>query len=153
MAKKTQGTELWFVSSDSAVTKVAELSQVENPSGKKAEIVTTHFDSVVQESLSGLGEGVESTFAVNWDSGDAGHMALEALRVSNAQKTFILGESGSAAAPTVSGGVVTYPVGRHFYSYEARVISVDIGAQVNSKYEGSVTIKKMTDRVHHYTAS
>lgn len=98
---KTQGTDLYFAVSESAIHKVACATGITGLGGAAPQINTTCLDSSEQEYERGLLDPGQVTVPVNFIPRSAAHQALVALRASGDTVSWMIVLSDQTGAPTV----------------------------------------------------
>ena len=106
MAKKTQGTHLYFIdpeydSSGAGVRAVGCVNNISGISASRDQIEITCLESTAREYDSGLPNPGAATFGINFDPSDASHIRLHELFVAGTTVEWALGWSDGTAVPTL----------------------------------------------------
>jgi hypothetical protein len=143
-ATKTQGTEFWWVSGPSAVTKLTQIPSAPSPiGGPRPQIPITHLDSVEEEFVGALPQPAKATFEVIYNPADASHQALLALKGTGAVTPMAIGMSDGTVAPTAaSSAFVTTAVARTFHYFNAYVEDAQMGLPANNVTKLAVTLQR-----------
>lgn len=150
MATKTQGTELWYQSSDTVMTKVGRITGITGTGGASTSIDATTLDSVEMESISGLGQPGALSVPLNFDPANTVHQGLLALFSSGANVKWVIGLSNGTAPPTSSGGTITYPTTRSYITFTGYVADFPIDAALNSKYETTMSVQRSGAKTYNW---
>ena len=107
---RTQGTEIFYVSAPTAVTKIGNVTGY-GDFGKQANpIITTNLDSVAVEKISGLPDNGELTLSINVDSKSTAHQYLETIAGTDTRIEFCLGYSNGTTPPTAVASAIVPPL-------------------------------------------
>ncbi len=150
MALKTQGTEIWYLAGASSVVKVGKVTSVTGTGGANDQIETTDLDSTEKEYIAGLPTPGAASVPLNFDPAIDAHQDLYALWQSGEKKTWIIGLADGTAPPTATGGVITYPTTRTYFSFEGYISDFPIDAATNSKLETTMTIQRSGPKTPHW---
>jgi hypothetical protein len=151
MATRTQGTELWYQSSDTVMTKVGKITGVTGTGGGKTAIPATTLDDLIDErSIAGLGQPGAVSVPINFDPADPTHQSLLALNASGATVKWVIGLSNGTAPPTSSGGTITYPTTRTYRSFDGFVSDFPVDTSLNSKYETTLSVQRSGPISDHF---
>jgi len=127
---KTQGTELYWASAATAVTRVVCPTSISGLGGARDQIETTCLDDTTDKTFTGgLGNPGQVTVAFNVHKSEISHEALLDLKESGAEVSWGIYSSDAATAPTAIGSAMQSVVGRvsaRFQGYVADV-AIDIG--------------------------
>jgi hypothetical protein len=102
MAKKTQGTQLYFI--DPANDSVVEVGCVLNIDGidtTNEQLDATCLSDLARRYESGLATPGQATFGINIDPTDASHLRLHQLKVAGTSLQWAVGWSDGTSDPTV----------------------------------------------------
>lgn len=151
MATKTQGTELWYQSSDTVMTKVGRITGVTGTGGAKSSIPATTLDDLIDELvIAGLGQPGGVSVPINFDPSNLGHQALLALNNSGTTVRWVIGLSNGTAPPTSSGGTITYPTTRTYISFDGFVADFPVDTSMNSKYETTMSVQRSGPKTYNW---
>lgn len=140
---KTQGTELYWASAATAVTRVVCPTSISGLGGARDQIETSCLDNTDDKTFTGgLGNPGQVTVAFNVHKSEVSHEDLLALKVSGAEVSWGIYSSDAATAPTAVGSVMQEVVGRVSARFRGYVsdVSIDIGA--NEIWRGTITIQR-----------
>lgn len=110
-------------------TTIGELTNVKGPSSKAPQLDATSFDSTAMEFISGLSDGGEVTFDVNFVGSNAQQQGLRTDHVAGTVRNFklILNDHASTPTTVAFAAIITQPP--------------DISAGVNQVVKGSCALK------------
>lgn len=102
MAKKTQGTELWFIDpTGDVLTKVGCVTSINGLTAARDQIETTCLEDQARSYEPGLATPGAAQFGLNFDPSDASHVRLHELYVAGTNDIpFVIGWSDGTDAPT-----------------------------------------------------
>lgn len=112
-----------------AWTEIGEITDFSGPDGTANEIDTTHLTSTAKEFLMGLPDEGNISLSMNWAPTDTGQIAAIAARKARTEKDFKITYSDNSTA-----------------TFKAYVLGLSSGAGVDSKVNGSMTLR-ITDEV------
>lgn len=150
MGLKTQGTELYYVSSPSTVTKVGKLTGVTGTGGANDQIDDSDLDSTEKESIAGLPNPGAVSAPLNFDPAIQAHRDLYALWQTGAKVRWIVGLADGSEPPTVAASVVTYPATRTYFDFMGFISDFPIDAAMNSKLESAMTVQRSGPKTPHW---
>ena len=110
-------------------TEIGEATDFSGPDGTANEIDTTHLQSTAKEFLMGLPDEGNISLSMNWAPTDTGQIAAKAARKARTEKDFKITYSDDSTA-----------------TFKAYVLGLSSGAGVDSKVNGSMTLR-ITDEV------
>ena len=142
MATKTQGSAVYYLSGASTVTKIPGVSAVSGTGGARTQIPSTTLEATTEQSIPGLRTQPAPTITFNYDPDNEVHRDLRDrfLDADQEPTVFIVAESNGSAAPTATGGVITYPPTRSYKYLTAYVSDFPTDAALNSKYETTMAL-------------
>lgn len=142
MAKKTQGTELYFIDPDSfAVTKVGCVTAINGLTAARDQIETTCLDSAARTYEAGMATPGAATFTVNFDPSDDSHVRLHELYVDGTTLDWALGWSDGTAAPTSDSTAFDAPDTRTWLLFEGFVQDLPFDFALNAVVTSQVAIQ------------
>lgn len=151
-AKKTQGTELFYMSSATVMTKVGDITGITGTGGARPQIQTTTLDSTSEEYIGGIDAASALSIPLNFDPAATVHRDLLALwqTGSDVNQRWVIGLSDGTAPPTVAASVITYPTTRTYRTFSGFVADFPVEVALNSKYEGTLSIQRSGPIVTNY---
>ena len=142
MARKTQGTELYFLDpEDSSVQEVGCVTSFDGPSAGRDQIETTCLDSTAREYVSGMATPGEATFGINFDPSDDSHIRLYELWQSGETIPWALGWGDGTAVPGADTNGFDFPATRTFVFFDGYVANVPFNFAVNAVVASSVALQ------------
>ena len=161
MARRTQGSGVWFVDEVAATPGTYELVEVDCPlnfkpgTDSKDRIETTCLGQEENKTYldgGGLKDPGQSTFDVNADPRKPSHVRLYNLEKSGKTVQWIVGWAGKDKGsvknivPTVEAatGEVTLPTGRSWNKFTGYVDSFPMDVDANTVVKSTVTIQRNT---------
>ena len=144
MARKTQGTHLFYIDPDtSAVVRVICVTSVGGLTAPIDQVETTCLEASARTYIPGLATPGAMTFGINFDPQDASHIRLHELYTAKAQDIqFALGFEGSTAAPTVdSNGEFIFPTTRDYITWEGYFSDFPFDVQLNSVWQSTIGVQ------------
>lgn len=106
---RSQGTELWYVSGPTAVTKVGNITSFGEFGKQSPDITTTNLDSVAVEKIPGLPDNGDVGLVVNMDPLSAAHQYLDSIAGTSTRIEFLIGYSDGTVPPTAAAGAIVAP--------------------------------------------
>lgn len=107
---RTQGTELWYVSGPTAVTKVGNITSFGDFGKQANDLQTTNLDSTAVEKIPGLPDNGDASLTINVDPGSVAHKYLESIAGTATRVEFLIGYSDGTTAPTAAANAMVAPV-------------------------------------------
>lgn len=103
MARKTQGTQLYYIDpDDDTVVRVVCVTSIDGLTAPIDQVETTCLEDSARTYIPGLATPGAMTFGINFDPQDPSHIRLHELyRLKVQDIRFALGFEGSTVAPTV----------------------------------------------------
>lgn len=143
MAKtRTKGVELFYVSGASAATKVGCVTSIDGLGGAADNIDETCFDSAEREYSAGYPNPGQVNIGFIWDTEDAGHEDLLALKESGAKIQWFIGFSDGTADPTVASSAFVAMVTRTNIVFTAFVADVTFAFQQNDVVRNQLVLQR-----------
>lgn len=143
MAKKTQGTELWFLDpyTDQPV-KVGCVTTINGLTAARDQIETTCLDSQARTYEAGMATPGQATFGINFDPADASHVRLHELYREGTSLAWILGWSdGPGITPTVDSSTLVGGAGRSWISFDGYVSDLPFDFSLNAVVASTVSVQ------------
>lgn len=142
MAKKTQGTELYFIDPETfATTKVGCVTGITGLTAGRDQIETTCLDSDARTYEAGMATPGAAQFTINFDPSDTSHTRLHELYVAGTTLDWALGWSDGAAAPTSDSTAFDLPTTRSWITFEGYVSDLPFDFALNSVVSSQVAIQ------------
>lgn len=142
MAKKTQGTELYYIDPDTfQTTKVGCVTGINGLTAGRDQIETTCLDSDARTYEAGMATPGAAQFTINFDPGDASHTRLHELYVAGTTLDWALGWSDGTAAPTSDSTAFDLPTTRTWITFEGYVSDLPFDFALNSVVSSQVAIQ------------
>ena len=143
MAKKTQGTELYFIDPDTfTVSKVGCVTQLSGLTAGRDQIETTCLDSDAREYMAGMATPGAAQFTINFDPADASHVRLHELYVAGTTLDWALGWSdGTGITPTSDSTAFDLPTTRTWITFEGYVSDLPFDFALNAVVSSQVSIQ------------
>lgn len=146
MELKTQGTELFVLTGDSAgdspdtVLKVGKLTSIDGVGGSASDIDVTNFDSEAMEFLVGLLDNGSANFGLNLDPDDDSHVMLQSL-AGGPRLKWAIGMSDDTTDPTEAGGAFVLPSTRTWLTFEGSLQQWQYAFAVNDAVRVTAAIR------------
>lgn len=146
MAIKTQGTVLYAIDpADDSVITVGCITSLDGIDTTNEQIETTCLSDLARTYLSGLATPGTASFDINFDTLDASHTRMHALKVAGTTLKWAVGFSDDTTAPTVSGSGAaadwTLPSTRSWIDFDGFMTNFPFSFQQNSVVQSSVGIQ------------
>jgi hypothetical protein len=142
MAIKTQGTNLFFVSS-AAVKTLTCPTGITGLGGARDQIETTCLENTDDKTyLAGLGNPGQVSVPFVFEPSAADQKLLYALHDSGEIVNWMVGFSDGTAAPTIVSGVLTMASTRSAAQFDAFVSDVNIDVATNEIVRGTLTLQR-----------
>lgn len=142
MAIKTQGTNLFFVSS-AAVKTLTCPTGITGLGGARDQIETTCLENTDDKTyLSGLGNPGQVSVPFVFEPSAADQKLLYALHDSGETVNWMVGFSDGTAVPTIVSGVLTMASTRSAAQFSAFVSDVNIDVATNEIVRGTLTLQR-----------
>lgn len=142
MAKKTQGTELWFIDpSGDIVTKVGCVTSITGLTAARDQIETTCLEDQARSYEAGLATPGQAQFGLNFDPTDASHVRLHELYVLGENVSFALGWSDGTAAPTGDSSTFVLPDTRTWITFDGFISDLPFDFSQNAVVTSTVSVQ------------
>jgi len=149
MAKKTQGTELYFIDpATDEVMKVGCVTSVTGLTAARDQIETTCLEDQARSYEAGLATPGQAQFGINFDPEDESHVRLHELYVEGVNVPFALGWSdGTGIAPTVTAPVgdepaeFTLPATRSWITFDGFISDLPFDFSQNAVVASTVSVQ------------
>ena len=143
MAKKTQGTQLYFIDPDTfLVTKVGCVTTLSGLTAGRDQIETTCLDSDARTYEAGMATPGAAQFTVNFDPVDASHVRLHQIYVDGTTVDWALGWSdGIDIPPTSDSTAFAAPNTRTWILFEGYIQDLPFDFTLNSVVSSQVAIQ------------
>lgn len=142
MAKKTQGTELWFIDpSGDVLTKVGCVTNISGLTAARDQIETTCLDDEARTYEAGLATPGAAQFGLNFDPSDPSHVRLHALYVAGTSLEFALGWSDGTAPPTNDSSLFVLPTSRSWINFGGFVSDLPFDFAQNAVVASTVSVQ------------
>jgi hypothetical protein len=143
MAKKTQGTQVYFIDpDDDSIVEVTGVTTF-NPGGAPSdEIDITSLTSTDKEYVAGLRSPTDASIEINADPTNASHIRLFALFLAGTVLKWAAGWSDGTAAATNDSSLWDLPTSRTWYRFDGFVKDFPFDFSVNSVVKSTITIRK-----------
>ena len=142
MAIKTQGTNLFFISS-AAVKTLTCPTGITGLGGARDQIETTCLENTDDKTyLSGLGNPGQVSVPFVFDPSAADQKLLYALHDSGEIVKWMVGFSDGTAVPTIVSGELTMASTRSAAAFDAFVSDVNIDVATNEIVRGTLTLQR-----------
>lgn len=140
---KSQGTELYWASGPTAVTKAVCITSVSGLGGAREQLEVTCMDDTQDKAYeSGLGSPSPVTVGFNIHKDELSHEALLALKATGAVVSFGIYGSDAVTAPTAVASVMQAVTGRVSMRFSGYVSDINIDIQSQNIWRGTVTIQR-----------
>lgn len=142
MAKKTQGTELWFIDpTGDIVTKVGCVTSITGLTAARDQIETTCLEDQARSYEAGLATPGQAQFGLNFDPTDASHVRLHELYVLGENVSFALGWSDGTAAPTGDSSTFVLPTSRTWITFDGFISDLPFDFSQNAVVTSTVSVQ------------
>lgn len=147
MAKKTQGTELWFINGSGTLVKVGCVTSISGITAPRDQIETTCLEDDARSYIGGLQSPGAAQFGINFDPSDASHIALETIYGANTSVWWIIGWSDGTSDPTSDSNFLPdLPTTRSWITFEGYVSDLPFDFAQNAVVTSSISIQLSGDR-------
>lgn len=147
---RTQGTDLYFVSSTGDVLRLNCITEAPDPvGGDRPDIDITCLESLAREFVSGLETPSDGTFPFILDADSDAHTELFALKDSGENTQWYLGMSDDDTDPTLDiDDNLEHPEERSGFIFTASVRNLELAGPLDEVWRGTVTLRRSgtTDR-------
>jgi hypothetical protein len=143
MAKKTQGTQVYFIDPDTdTVVEVTDVTAF-NPGGAPFdELDTTSLTATDKTYLPGLRSPTDASIEINADPTNASHIRLFALFLAGTVIEWAAGWSDGTAAASGDSTGFDNPTSRTWYRFDGFVKDFPFDFAVNSIVKSTISIRK-----------
>lgn len=142
MAKKTQGTELWFIDpTGDILTKVGCVTSITGLTAARDQIETTCLEDQARSYEAGLATPGQAQFGINFDPSDASHVRLHELYVAGTSLSFALGWSDGTSPPTNDSSVFTLPTSRSWITFDGFIADLPFDFSQNAVVASTVSVQ------------
>lgn len=144
MAKKTQGTQLYFIDpADGSVVEVGCVLTIDGIDTTNEQRETTCLRDLARTYEAGLATPGTATFGLNTDPTDASHIRLHQLKVAGTTLQWAVGWSdGIDIAPTPNtSGTFDFPATRSWLGFEGYMANFPFSFQQNANVQSTVGIQ------------
>ncbi|MDQ0035931.1 hypothetical protein J2W30_003704 [Variovorax boronicumulans] len=143
---KSQGTDLYWASGPTAVTRAVCITGISGLGGARDQIETSCLDNTTDKTfVGGLGTPGQVTVPFNVHKDEVSHAALLALKDSGETVSWGIYSSDSVTAPTAVGSVMQTVASRASAIFSGYVSDVTIDIAGNDIWKGSITIQRSGD--------
>lgn len=140
---KSQGTDLYWASGPTAVTRAVCITGISGLGGAKDQIETTCLDNTEDKTFTGgLGTPGQVTVPFNVHKNEISHEDLLALKESGEVVSWGIYSSDSNTAPTAVASVMQTVTSRASAIFDGYVSDVTIDIAGNDIWKGTVTIQR-----------
>ena len=143
---KSQGTELYFVDTDSSdtVRRVVCATSISGLGGARDQIDTSCLDNTTDRTfVGGLGNPGQVTIGFNVHKDEVAHEALLDLKAAGTEVSWGIYSSDAATAPTANTANVLQSVtGRASAIFLGYVSDINIDIAANDIWKGTITIQR-----------
>lgn len=142
MAKKTQGTELWFIDPvGDVLTKVGCVTSITGLTAARDQIETTCLEDQARSYEAGLATPGAAQFGINFDPADASHVRLHELYVVGDNLEFALGWSDGVAPPTNDSSTFVLPATRSWIRFGGFIADLPFDFAQNAVVASTVSVQ------------
>jgi hypothetical protein len=143
MAKKTQGTELYFIDpTGDVVTKIGCVTSITGLTAARDQIETTCLEDQARSYEAGLATPGAAQFGLNFDPSDTSHVRLHELYVLGENLEFALGWSdGTGIPPTGDSSVFVLPTTRSWITFGGFIADLPFDFSQNAVVASSVSVQ------------
>jgi hypothetical protein len=147
MEVKSQGTEIFFVSSNSpqSLVKLAKVTSFDGLGGNASEIDITNFDSVRREFLRGLRDGGTVSLGCNLNPESASQDQFWDLEADGDSTYWCIALSNGTADPTLNGNGITAPTNRSSFIFQAFVSQATVAGQTDDAVRVQISLRVTGD--------
>ena len=143
---KSQGTELYFVDTDSSdtVRRVVCATSISGLGGARDQIDTSCLDNTTDRTfVGGLGNPGQVTIGFNVHKDEVAHEALLDLKAAGTEVSWGIYSSDAATAPVAnSSNVLQVVTGRASAIFLGYVSDINIDIAANDIWKGTITIQR-----------
>lgn len=152
MSIKTQGTNLYFISSGQVKTMTCPTG-ITGLGGTRDQIETTCLNATDDKSyVSGLGNPGQISIPFVFEPSALDHQLLLALHDTGDVTDWMIGLSDGTATPTVVSGQLVMATTRTAASFDAFVADINIDIATNEVVRGTLTLQRSGSVAWSYKA-
>lgn len=142
MAKKTQGTMLWFIDpADDSLVKIGCVTNITGLTAARDQIETTCLEDQARSYEAGLATPGAAQFGINFDPSDASHVRLHELYVLGENIEFALGWSDGTAPPTTDSSEFVLPTSRSWIRFGGFISDCPFDFSQNAVVASTVSVQ------------
>lgn len=143
MSIKTQGTYLYAIDpDDESIINVACIESIDGVDTTNEQIETTCLQALARTYVSGLATPGQASFGLRFDTAEASHMRLHALKVLGTTLNWAIGFSDGTAAATVdTGGTFDLATSRSWIRFQGFMTNFPFSFAQNSIVSTTVSIQ------------
>lgn len=143
MAKKTQGTALYFIdpSAPGVVVLVGCPTSISGITAARDQIETTCLGDAARTYIPGLATPGTATFTINFDPSDASHVLLHSLYVAGTTVDWALGWSDGTAPPTADSNGFVLPTTRSWITFDGFPSDVPFDFTLNAVVASNISVQ------------
>lgn len=142
MAKKTQGTQLWFNDPNNGATLVGCVTTISGITASRDQIETTCLDSTARTYEPGMLTPGNATFGINFEPTDDSHVRLHELYRLGTKVDWALGWSdGTAAATAESNGEFDLDESRSWILFNGYISELPFEFAINTVVASTVGVQ------------
>lgn len=143
MATKTQGTHLYTIDpADDSVITVGCVLSIDGIDSTNEQLEKTCLSDLAREYESGLATPGSASFGINFDTGDATHVRLHALKVAGTTLKWAVGLSDGTAVPAVdSSGDFVLASSRSYIQFDGYMSNFPFSIAQNAFVNSTVGIQ------------
>lgn len=143
MSIKTQGTYLYAIDpDDESIINVACIESIDGVDTTNEQIETTCLQALARTYVSGLATPGQASFGLRFDTQEASHMRLHALKVLGTTLNWAIGFSDGTAAATVdTGGTFDLATSRSWIRFQGFMTNFPFSFAQNSIVSTTVSIQ------------
>lgn len=140
MAKKTQGTHLYWIKDDTTVQMVAATS-INGITAQRDSIETTDLTMNAKTFMPGLLSPGSAQFTLQFDPSNPVHEDLHAAYVAGDTLKWALGWSDGTTAPTATAGDFTLPTTRSFITFDGFIQDFPFDFSLNTVVTSQISLQ------------
>lgn len=142
MAKKTQGTMLWFKDPDTGEPElVGCVTSITGITASRDQIEVTCLDSDAREYEAGMPTPGQAQFAINFDPADPSHVRLHALYKLGTTLEWAIGWSDGTSVPTTNTAGFVTPTTRSWILFDGYITDLPFDFSLNAVVASTVSVQ------------
>jgi hypothetical protein len=145
MAKKTQGTQLYFIDpADDSIVEAGCVLNIDGIDTTNEQLDATCLADLARRFEAGLATPGQATFGLNIDTADASHIRLHQLKVAGTTLQWAVGWSDGTGIPPTSvdsNGDFVLPTTRSWLAFEGYMASFPFSFAQNAFVTSNVGIQ------------